>query len=157
MPVADVFYNSKNAVDVNNDGFVSPSDALAVINELTSNGSRRLVTKSRGMLYVDVNNDGFLSPSDALKVINRLNQLTAAGVRNQTAASPARRVDAAFAIATVDNAEQEAELSANRPVALPTSIAEDRIVDLEASMIDLIYDDFRDMDQDAESSDQEEI
>lgn len=53
-----------NPNDVNGDGFVSPMDALYVINEL--NGS------TAGSFSTDVNNDGVVSPIDALLVINDL-------------------------------------------------------------------------------------
>ncbi len=72
------YHNSGNQFDVNNDGYVSPIDALGVINSLNSGGSRSLPRgggegEDGGHLFVDVNADGSLSPIDALLVINRLN------------------------------------------------------------------------------------
>ena len=58
--------------DVNQDGQVTPLDALQVLNRLNANGigSSDSQTEER---YYDVNGDGLLSPLDALQVINRLN------------------------------------------------------------------------------------
>jgi len=75
--------NLSNRFDVNNDGFVSPIDALILVN---------LVNQGRGgplggggndggsgegeddeKYFVDVDEDGFLSPLDILMVVNELN------------------------------------------------------------------------------------
>ncbi|KAA5543622.1 adhesin [Roseiconus nitratireducens] len=55
--------------DVNNDGNVTPSDALSVINAIARGGEGEL--SFRG-LYTDVNGDQVTSAVDALRVINRL-------------------------------------------------------------------------------------
>jgi hypothetical protein len=60
-----------NPSDVNMDGFASPIDALAVIDEL--NRSDRGIGSSMAMM-ADTNNDGFVSPIDALEVIDALNE-----------------------------------------------------------------------------------
>jgi len=66
--------NENLPADVNNDGIVSPLDALHVINELNQNGSYELPeSKPDGEPQVDVNGDGWLSPADAIQVINTLN------------------------------------------------------------------------------------
>ena len=60
-------------LDVNDDGFVSPIDALLVINHLNSGDN----FPSGGAQYgarLDVNRDTFVSPMDALLIINRLNK-----------------------------------------------------------------------------------
>ena len=61
--------------DVNADTFVSPQDALLIINDLNENQPRRL-TESDGIgpPYFDVNGDDFISPFDSLLVINTLNE-----------------------------------------------------------------------------------
>ena len=71
------FTNTNAPTDVNRDGFVTPVDALFIINELNFNGARQLppfdATRSSGNdAMIDVNADGFLSPIDALLVINDL-------------------------------------------------------------------------------------
>lgn len=76
------FTNRINPLDVNADGYVSPIDALAVINSLNSGGSRPLFGSNVGgegegstaRMYIDTNADGYLSPIDVLGVINHLNR-----------------------------------------------------------------------------------
>ncbi len=81
--------------DINNDGNVSPLDALVIINEL----ARRARTMQpsfavlnspelgtwRG-LYFDQNQDGSVSPLDALRVINELGRANRAALGEQIAA-----------------------------------------------------------------------
>ena len=64
--------------DVNGDKFVSPVDALLVVNYLNAGNSGALDPRGAGSTfpYFDVNGDSFVSPIDALSVINRLNQGT---------------------------------------------------------------------------------
>lgn len=62
-----------NPLDVNGDSFLSPIDALAIINTLNSNSTDALRLLEEGDLALDTNGDGHLSPLDALLVINRLN------------------------------------------------------------------------------------
>jgi hypothetical protein len=59
--------------DVNADGFITPIDALLVINFLNSQGSRSVVGLPAPPPYRDVSGDNFISPIDALLVINYLN------------------------------------------------------------------------------------
>jgi hypothetical protein len=80
------FWNGARPEDVNADSHISPVDALLVINELNTSGSRTLTGnggepppidqgegESQAQAYYDVNNDGYVSPVDALMVINALN------------------------------------------------------------------------------------
>ncbi len=73
------FTNNSNPLDVNADGFISPIDALAIINALNSGGARSLMGGLGGegedanRFFIDTNGDGLLSPIDALGVINYLN------------------------------------------------------------------------------------
>ena len=81
---AEGFHNASNPFDVNADGFVSPIDALSVINSLNqgvvlSSGNAGAEGEGGGDLYVDTNNDGALSAIDALLVINHLNDADASG------------------------------------------------------------------------------
>src|SRR5689334_17648822 len=72
--------NPMGCTDLNNDGMVSPSDALDAINAINSRMSGDLSGKvtaptlsgSTGE-YLDANGDGMLTPMDPLMVINRLN------------------------------------------------------------------------------------
>ena len=86
-------HNSHNPLDTDDDGEVSPLDALLVINvlnEMAAKTSRTaplravdpLIHQSRSAYYTDVNGDGSVAPIDALWVINYLNAtapLVAAG------------------------------------------------------------------------------
>ena len=65
------YTNITNPLDTNADGFVSPLDALMVINSLNNNGQ---VSGGAGLLFLDVTGDELLSPRDALCVINYLNR-----------------------------------------------------------------------------------
>ena len=69
---ASPWQNHNNALDVNNDGFVSPIDVLNVINDINQSGPRQL-TSELAPPFVDVNGDGFVTSQDALVVINELN------------------------------------------------------------------------------------
>jgi hypothetical protein len=66
------FTNSREELDVNNDGYITALDALIVINELNTKGAMRLTGTGSGP-FVDVDADGYMSPSDSLRVINWLN------------------------------------------------------------------------------------
>ncbi len=65
--------NPPNPFDVNGDGFVSPLDALLIINDLIAHGTRPLGATGDGAPLLDVNGDAYLSPLDALVEINYLN------------------------------------------------------------------------------------
>ncbi len=90
--------NINLALDVNNDGVISPLDALQVIEELNDRAISHPVTGQLAIppippivperaignpsiaQYMDVNGDGFVSPIDALNVINGLPNTAAAPV-----------------------------------------------------------------------------
>jgi VCBS repeat-containing protein len=66
--------------DVNADGFISPIDALIVINDLNRNGTRLLSpTAFVPPPFLDVNGDGAVGPIDVLQVINFLNRRASQG------------------------------------------------------------------------------
>ena len=74
-------HNGQLPADANDDGVVSPLDALLVINELGfAEGIAPLRSVERnyieGRLLADVNNDGSVSPLDALLIINDLGSST---------------------------------------------------------------------------------
>jgi len=70
--VASLFQNPRNRHDVNNDTFVSPIDALIVINYLNQRPVPPLST-TLPPNFLDVDGNGFISPNDILQVINFLN------------------------------------------------------------------------------------
>ncbi len=70
------WYNCLKPLDVNDDTFTTPLDALWIINSLNADGSRQLInsrTKPLKPPFYDVNKDGYAAPLDALVVINALN------------------------------------------------------------------------------------
>lgn len=67
--------NPQNSLDVNNDGFISPIDALLIINYL--NARRNPFLPSSGLVpppYIDTNGDELATSNDVMQVINYLNQ-----------------------------------------------------------------------------------
>ncbi len=69
-----IYQNTVNNLDVNADGFVSPIDALLIINDLNLRGSRPLDSSTFiPPPFIDVNGDNVVAPFDALTVINYLN------------------------------------------------------------------------------------
>jgi hypothetical protein len=80
------FTNPSNPLDVNDDGYVTPMDALFVMNFLNAHGPIDLKGSSGGAegesgttLYYDTNADGVISPLDILPIINHLNLAARAG------------------------------------------------------------------------------
>jgi hypothetical protein len=65
--------NSENPRDVNVDAFVTPLDALAVVNALNT-GFPEGEDVERPAMFLDVSGDGIVSPKDALLIINHLNE-----------------------------------------------------------------------------------
>ena len=65
--------NPQDALDVNNDGAISPLDALLIINLLNAGQTAPPAPSISGNPFVDINNDGSISPLDALLIINWLN------------------------------------------------------------------------------------
>ncbi|MEM8668454.1 MAG: dockerin type I domain-containing protein [Planctomycetota bacterium] len=73
------FQNPRNPLDVDDNGSVTASDALNVINELARRGAGFLLdpeTQSPDGVYVDTNGDYRLTAADALLVINALSRRT---------------------------------------------------------------------------------
>ncbi len=78
------YQNPDNPLDVTGDSFVTPLDALRILNSLNLNGgARRLdpATEPLGRSFLDTNGDYQLTPLDALIVIN--------GIASQAAAEAA--------------------------------------------------------------------
>ncbi len=89
--------NPVDPVDVNDDGSVEPSDALAVINYLNAEGggSTLPTTAIAGSYLIDVVGDNDVEPQDALQVINYLNS----AVAPQDVVAPAVATSVATAVA----------------------------------------------------------
>tara|TARA_Y100001934_G_scaffold146620_1_gene176158 strand:- start:8042 stop:9421 length:1380 start_codon:yes stop_codon:yes gene_type:complete len=64
-----LYQNPLDSVDVNNDAYISPVDALYIINEL--NGTS--LNSEKISAFYDTSGDGILAAVDALTVINELN------------------------------------------------------------------------------------
>jgi HAMP domain-containing protein len=67
--------SGEGELDINQDGAVTPLDALNIINNLNANGSRGLA-EGEELSYdnrLDVNRDAHITPLDALSIINYLN------------------------------------------------------------------------------------
>jgi hypothetical protein len=70
----NVWRNERDPFDVNDDGFTGPLDVLVLINDINTNGSRRLDDIGPGIKkFLDVDDDGFILPLDVLNVINLIN------------------------------------------------------------------------------------
>ena len=101
--------NPRLALDVNADTFISPIDALLIINKLNDSTFERDLTKSNFVPppFLDVNGDEQVTPLDALLVINYLNSNRGAaegeGEANLSATTYAMMVTPQQMIATVGN------------------------------------------------------
>ncbi len=73
--MAGDWQNASLMRDVDNSSLVTPLDVLLLINNLNTDGSRELPSRSQhtGDPFYDVNGDNFLTPLDALIVINAIN------------------------------------------------------------------------------------
>lgn len=71
--VSSLNQNPTNRYDVDNDGFVSPIDALILINDINLNGDRVLPASTTRPPFLDVDGDGSISPLDVLAVVNFIN------------------------------------------------------------------------------------
>jgi hypothetical protein len=68
------FQNQTNPMDVDFDGVVTPLDALAIVNDINANNSRKLpLNVPDANPAIDVDGDGFVGPLDVLLLVNRLN------------------------------------------------------------------------------------
>ena len=85
------FTNPDNPLDVNNDGYVSPHDALILINFLNTHGAidlRDVGGEGEAAFhrhYYDTNGDMIISPLDVMGVINYLNRSPEQGGEGEAA------------------------------------------------------------------------
>jgi hypothetical protein len=111
--------NQINQYDVNDDGFVTPLDALLVIIDLNAAGPRSLGTPtvtSTPSPFVDVNGDNAVAPLDALLVIIRLN---AGGVGEGEATEEETFAPLATAPAASTSSDSTAATSSGYPAYVP--------------------------------------
>ncbi|MEQ1830303.1 MAG: dockerin type I domain-containing protein, partial [Pirellula sp.] len=89
----NAWYNERNALDVNDDQFVSPLDVLNLINDINSKGARELDDIGPTLKqFLDVDDNGVISPLDVLSVINRINSTGAGeGERSEPSNLEARK------------------------------------------------------------------
>lgn len=74
MRVHSTFWNPRTALDVDDDGTISPLDVLALVNDINAFGTRRLPQSSiPEKPYLDVDDDLSLSPLDVLTIVNYIN------------------------------------------------------------------------------------
>jgi hypothetical protein len=85
MMASDVMHNFIFPHDVDDDGSVTPLDALIVINHLNRGGADDSVSSARQ--FHDVDDDSKLSPLDALALINDLNSKSLGSNNVSTAVS----------------------------------------------------------------------
>jgi len=84
------WHHADNPCDVNRDQYVTPQDALLIINSLLNVGIRPLVGPVGTSPRYDVDNNRELTPMDALRVINELNRRSAnRSERGEGEAAPA--------------------------------------------------------------------
>jgi autotransporter-associated beta strand protein len=67
------WHNVARPTDVDNDTFIAPKDALAIINYINSIGSGAVPAGMPVTYYYDASGDNFIAPNDALLVINFIN------------------------------------------------------------------------------------
>jgi Dockerin type I domain len=108
------YTNTQLALDVNNDGVISPLDALLIINHLNSNTVAPTNSPFVQAPFVDVNGDGDCTAIDALLVINALNSRSTESVgSSEGEAAPADTVFAELGNETNADDTWMALLSAN--------------------------------------------
>ena len=85
------FHNPNNNFDVNDDGKVTPLDALLIINSIARNGGSGPISgfPSPDRFY-DVNGDGRITPLDALLIINYLNRISRGSRGNGEGEAPTK-------------------------------------------------------------------
>jgi VCBS repeat-containing protein len=91
------YQNPANNYDVNGDGFVSPIDALILINYINSNAAGPIPPGRQTPPYLDVNGDNGATAEDVLLVVNELNSAAAGEGESLAEAVPVRNQEAAAA------------------------------------------------------------
>ncbi|HND55730.1 MAG TPA: dockerin type I domain-containing protein, partial [Pirellulaceae bacterium] len=105
---AGLLHNPTLPLDVSGDGFVSPADALLIVNALNAPAGGELGTTS--FAYLDTNNDGFITPQDALLIVNHLNSLASSNGEGESLRTTAAEHEAAATSYEWGNPHQHDEL-----------------------------------------------
>ncbi len=71
--ITDIDHNPLDPMDVDNDGILTPLDALLIINQINSRSNLASTSGSATAPFTDVDGDRFVTPTDAILVINVLN------------------------------------------------------------------------------------
>jgi hypothetical protein len=116
------YQNPRNALDVDDDQFVSARDALVIINILNGIGSgpaAAIMAQHQGPpIFPDTNGDNFISAIDALLVINRLSYPSGGQGEGEAPAVPASTSAAATTASRavlVDAVHSQGTVVARRP------------------------------------------
>jgi len=120
--------------DVNNDGSISPLDALLIINNLNAFGPRQLTPLDATPPFLDVSGDGFVSPIDVLRIVNAIED--AIGGEGEAEASSLRLVSGARPIEYVGSSISEVGSRPNSPTAVQRRVengVESAVAEAEAS------------------------
>jgi len=83
--------NPANPLDVDDDGYVVPRDALWIVNSLRSDDSRKLPPPTGTELsapYYDCNGDGWIAPIDVLQIVNFIDDVSPAGEGEAPSSQP---------------------------------------------------------------------
>ncbi len=101
-------HNEQMALDVNQDGLITPLDALITINHLNNplKVSVRSVEPVVSQWFVDTTGDGQLVPLDALQIVNHLNTPSAAA-SSQAASAHASGVSSSLGCWVSDDDDEE--------------------------------------------------
>ena len=157
-PVAARLHNTTLSTDVNDDGEVTPLDALIIIDLINeapvgSNGVPTGSGQPNELFYPDVNDDGLVTPLDALTVINILNApssgsspasgeapplaSSASAAENSRAANePIPSLVADPASSTKLSAAPALPLAVDSPAAMPHDAA---VYMLDVAAVDLVF------------------
>jgi hypothetical protein len=134
------FHNRLNALDVDDDGQITPTDALLVINQLNSKGSGSLIPGGEGeaspakaKMFVDTNADNLITALDALLVINTLNGRKGRGEgESGSAIVPAASISLSGANVTVVDGTRVVVPAGNASTYKQPQVANNRDIQREA-------------------------
>ena len=103
--IYSAFQNQRNSLDVDADGFITPLDVLALVNDINTRGIRDLPTgvPASSAPYLDVDGNGKLDPLDILAIINFINATGSKGSGEGEKMVDTKIVDDAFSSSDIDS------------------------------------------------------